>query len=275
MVKIVADSSCDLPFDLVKEYDISIVPLNLELNGTRYKEGIDISAEELWDKMRNSPKLPKTSQPSPGEFARIFTELQDNGDDPLCITISSKLSGTFQSAVIGGGLSKDRAVVFDSLAGSLGHGVQVLKAARLAMKGKTIPEIISTLKKHREEMKIIISLDTLENIVKGGRMSKIQGGIARILNMKVLLQGIDGEVKLMKKLRGNRKMRTSVLDLIAQAGFSGGSRIFGITHVNNPAEAEFYRQEISKMFNPPEIVVAPMGPVIATYAGDGGMLITY
>lgn len=275
MIKIVTDSSCDLPEKIMKEYDIRAVPLNIEIEGRQYKENIDITAEEFWEKAKTLSRLPKTSQPSPGEFAKVFKNIQEEGDDPFCITISSKLSGTYQSAVIGGGLSKDRAIIFDSLAGSLAHGIQVLKAARMAKEGKTIQEIIENLKEHINSMKIIIPLNTLENIVKGGRLSKIQGGIARILNMKVLLHAVEGEVKVLKKIRGAKKLRQNILDLISQAGSSGSSRIFGITHVNNHEEANFYKEAIQKMFNPPEIFVAPMGPVIANYAGPGGMLITF
>lgn len=275
MIKIVTDSSCDLPEKMMKEYDIKVVPLNIEIEGKPYKENVDITAEEFWIKMKTLSKLSKTSQPSPGQFAETFKEIQADGDDPFCITISSKLSGTYQSAVIGGGLSKDKAVVFDSLAGSLAHGVQVLKAARMAKEGKTIPEIIETLKQHVNSMKIIVSLNTLENIVKGGRISKIQGGIARILNMKVLLHAVNGELKILKKMRGAKRLRQNILEMIAQAGTSGTSRIFGITHVDNQSEADFYKEEIMKMFNPPEIIITPMSPVIANYAGPGGMLITF
>lgn len=275
MIRIVTDSSCDLPENIIREYDITVVPMNVEIDGQHFKEDIDISPEEFWQKMNDSNKLPKTAQPAPGKFAEVFKKIQSEGDEPLCITISSKLSGTYQSALIGGGLSGDKAKVFDSLAGSLSHGIQVLKAARLAKKGKNMKEIIEVLKEHRSGVEIIIPLDTLENIVKGGRMNKFQGSLAKILNIKVILKGVDGEVKLFKKVRGSKKFRQSILELLKTAGNSTRDLIFGITHVDNLKDANFFKEEIIKLYGSVEVIINSMGPTMATYAGKGGMIITF
>lgn len=275
MIKIVTDSSCDLPEDIIREYGITVVPMNVEIDGQHFMEDVDISPEEFWKKMDNSSKLPKTAQPSPGKFAEVFKKIQNEGDEPLCITISSKLSGTYQSALIGGGLSGDKATVFDSLAGSLSHGIQVLKAARLAKEGKNIKDILEILKKHRAGVEIIIPLDTLENIVKGGRLSKFQGSLAKILNIKVILKGINGEVKLFMKVRGSKKFKQSILEIIKTAGNSTRDLIFGITHVDNLKDANFFKEEIIKLFGSVEVIINSMGPTMATYAGKGGMIITF
>lgn len=131
MLQVVTDSSCDLPEELIKENNIRVVPLTIHIEDQLYREGVDISTEEFYDKMAKSPSLPKTSQPQPAAFAGVFRELADFGE-VLCLTISSKLSGTFQSACLGRELSGVDAFVFDTLAGSLGHGLQVLKACQLA-----------------------------------------------------------------------------------------------------------------------------------------------
>ncbi|MBN2219805.1 MAG: DegV family protein, partial [Kosmotogaceae bacterium] len=194
MIKIVTDSSCDLPIDTLKELEIPFASLNIFVENQTFKEDIDITPEEFWQSMSKSRELPKTSQPSPADFAGIFEKIQNNGDTPLCITISSKLSGTYQSAVLGAELTGNKAIVFDSLAGSISHGIQVLIAARMAKSGATVDEVLSALKAYRDNVEIIIPLATVENIVKGGRLSKFQGSLVNILNMKIILHGVNGEV---------------------------------------------------------------------------------
>ncbi|OAA29936.1 fatty acid-binding protein DegV [Kosmotoga arenicorallina S304] len=271
MIKLVTDSSCDLPEKLVKEYDIRVIPLSVEIDGKRYTEGKDITPEEYWHRMQTAKALPKTSQPPPAMFADAFKEIIDEGNEPLCITISSKLSGTFQSALVGNDMSGNKAVVFDSLAGSLSHGIQVLMAARLAQSGKKMHEILKALEKYRESVKIIIPLDTLENIVKGGRLSRVQGTVAKLLNIKVILQGVKGEVKMLKKVRGTKRFREAILEIINNLTPEPG-RIFGITHVDNLKDALFFKEAIEKRFKS-EVIVNAMGPIMATYAGLKGMIL--
>ncbi|ACR79536.1 MULTISPECIES: DegV family protein [Kosmotoga] len=271
MIKIITDSSCDLPDELIKKYEIRTVPLSVEIEGVRYTERIDITPEQFWEKMKRARSLPKTSQPSPALFAEVFKKVTKEGHVPLCITISSKLSGTYQSAMLGNELVGKKAVVFDSLAGSLAHGIQVLMAARLATAGKKMKEIFEALEKYRESVKIIIPLDTLENIIKGGRLNRVQGTVAKLLNIKVILHGVKGEVKMLKKVRGKKRFREAILKIINGLNPEPG-RIFGITHVNNIEDANYFKEILEKQFNS-EVIVNGMGPTFATYAGPGGLIL--
>jgi len=272
MVKVVTDSSCDLPLELIESNGITFVPMNVVIDGRSYKEDIDITPREFWKLMSESKTLPKTSQPSPGEFADIFNSIQSEGHTPLCITISSKLSGTCQSAQVGAQLSGNRAIVFDSLAGSLSHGIQVIIASRMALQGKSVEEILHTIEEYRKNVRIIIPLLTLENIIKGGRLSKFQGSLANILNIRIILHGVEGEVKLYKKLRGANRFRQAIIDLIDEASREG-KRLFGITHVDNPKDAGYFADEIKKRIPEAEVIIGTMGPTIATYAGIGGLIL--
>ncbi len=272
MVRIVTDSSCDLPIETLKKYGIPFASLNIFVDDKTFKEDIDITPEEFWRLMGKSRELPKTSQPSPADFAGIFEDIQKKDETPLCITISSKLSGTYQSAVLGAKMSGGKAIVFDSLAGSISHGIQVLMAARMAESGAKLDEILEALEEYRENVKIIIPLATVENIVKGGRLSKFQGSLVNILNMKIILHGINGEVKLLKRVRGSRRFREAIIELIAAASRTG-KKIFGITHVNNLEDAEFFASEIRKRVRDSEVIIGKMGPAIATYAGEGGLIL--
>lgn len=122
MIKIVTDSSADLPQELLQKYDITVVPLTVTIDEKEYAEGVDIKPEEFFEKMFASDKLPKTSQPSPAAFAKIFSSFGEDAE-VLCLTISSGLSGTYQAACLGKELSNAKVTVFDTLAGSLGHGL--------------------------------------------------------------------------------------------------------------------------------------------------------
>ncbi len=275
MIKIISDSSADLPKELIEKYDISLVPLTVRMEGRDYLEKVDLTPQEFFAKMFSTEALPKTSQPSPASFAKAFSSF--NADtEVLCFTISSGLSGTYQSACMGKELSDAKVTVFDTLAGSLGHGLQVIRAAELAQQGHTVEEIVADLTEYRENMNILVLLNTLENIVKGGRLSKFQGSLAKILNIKVLLERVDGgKVEIFEKIRGKKKFQKRVLDVIGERGTDFSDVVFGITHTGNIEEVEALRQEIIERFHPKEVIVNYMGATMGTYAGKDGMIVSF
>ena len=273
MLQVVTDSSCDLPEELVKQFNIRIVPLTINIDDHAYLERVEITPEEFYDKMAHSCKLPKTSQPPPVAFAQAFRELSHLGQ-VICLTISSKLSGTYQSACLGRELSGVDVTVFDTLAGSLGHGLQVLKACKLAKAGCIASEVLSELDRYRKEMKIFILLNTLENIVKGGRLSKFQGNLAKILNIKLLLHNVDGEVVLLEKVRGKKRFMDRVFQSIQEFCPDMTGREVGITHFRNPDDAELIRQGLNEKCRPQGYLINKMGPTMATYAGEGGIIVS-
>lgn len=274
MIQFITDSSADLPEWIIEQYNISVVPLNISVNNKEYIEGVNISPQEFFQKMFASNNLPKTSQPSPASFSKIFSKISKE-DEALCFTISSGLSGTYQSACLGKNLSNSNVTIFDTLGGSLGHGIQILKAAQLAAEGLPIDKIIEKLKEYRNEMNILILLNTLENIVKGGRLSKFQGSVAKILDIKILLEGVEGKVKILEKIRGKKKFLQRVLDTIGERKQDFSDTTFGITHVDNLEDAEFLKNEIMKRYNPKDIIINYMGATMATYAGKGGMIVSF
>lgn len=274
MLQVITDSSADLPVELVQKYNIHVVPLTVTIDGEEYIEGVTLTPQEFQQKMLQSPTLPKTAQPAPETFARVFRELSAKGK-MLCLTLSSKLSGTYQSALIGKEAVGGEVTVFDTLAGSLGHGLQVLKAAEMARLGASVEEVVEHLKKMRNEMNILILLDVLENIVKGGRLSRFHGSLAKILNLKVLLEGVEGVVELKEKVVGKKKFLRRVLEVIAERKSDFSNVVFGITHVDNVEDAEYLRDEIITRFRPKEVIVNYMGSTMGTYAGRGGITISF
>ncbi len=274
MLQVVTDSSCDLPEELIKKHNIRVIPLTISIDDHSYLERVEITPEVFYEKMANSSNLPKTSQPAPAAFATAFRELSDAGQ-VICLTISSKLSGTYQSACLGRDLAGVDASVFDTLAGSLGHGLQVLRACKLGQAGCTAKEVVAELTEYRQRMKILILLNTLENIVKGGRLSKFQGALASILNIKLLLHNVEGAVELLEKVRGSKKFLRRVMETIHDFCPDMSVRDVGITDFLNPVGSEQIQQALREQNPPRSIITNSMGATMATYAGHGGMIISF
>lgn len=274
MAQLITDSSCDLPKEFLDKYNISVVPLSISLDGTEYLEGFDITPQEFFRKMFNTKDLPKTSQPSPAIFAQTFKMLKTT-EPILCLTISSGLSGTYQSACIGRDISETDTVIFDTLSGSLAHGLLLIEAGKLAEKGLSANEIVEILTPYRERMNILILLDTLENIVKGGRLSKFKGSVAKILDLKILLEGINGKVEMTEKIRGKKRFYERILEIIGERKSDFSDTIFGIIHADNLIDAEFFKRELIKKYKPKDIIINYMGSSMGTYAGKGGLIISF
>lgn len=276
MIKIITDSSADLPVKYIEQYDIDVIPITVTLDGKDYKEKVDISSEEFLEKMFSSNKLPKTSQPSPATFVDSFSKY-DKDIDILCLTVSSGLSGTYQSACIGKELANcSNVTIFDTLAASLGHGLQVIRAAELVKQGLSVEEIVKNLTEYRDNMNILVILNTLENIVKGGRLSKFEGSLVKILNIKVILERVEGgKVEVYEKIRGKKKLQNRIFELLQERGKDFSNVTIGISHTGNLEEVEALKQNLFHRFNPKKIIVNYMGAAIGTYAGKDGMIISF
>lgn len=277
MIKLITDSASDLPREFIDMYNIDIIPLTVEIDGKIFKDGVDITSDEFNKLMINSKQLPKTAHPSPEIFKETFLKYTNLGYDILCLTISSKLSGTYQAATLAKSMinSDKEIIIFDTLAASSGEALQVIKAAELIEQGKSLSKIIKILKKYRNEMNILILLDTLENIVKGGRLSKVKGTIAKILNFKIILHNVEGSVEMLEKIRGKKKFFNRVLEIINENAYNLSNKIVGITHVANLEMAEMFKDIIREKYNPKSIFINHMGATLATYAGNKGIIISF
>ncbi|SHH59385.1 DegV family protein [Thermosipho atlanticus] len=277
MIKIITDSASDLPKQIIENYSIEIIPFTVEINGKTFKDGIDISAEEFNKIMITTQQLPRTAHPSPEIFKETFLKYTSLGYNILCLTISSKLSGSYQAAIIAKNMlnSNKEIIIFDTLAASLGEGLQVIKAAELIKDGYNLPKIVNILKKYRDELNILILLDTLENIVKGGRLSRIKGTVAKILNFKIILRNMDGTVEMLEKIRGTKRLFNRVLEIIESNSLNLSNKIVGITHVANIETAEKFKKIIQEKFKPKNIFINHMGATLATYAGNRGIIISF
>lgn len=274
-MQIITDSSCDIPKELIEEYDILVVPLNIEIDENNYVDGVELTHEEFFRKMSNSKEIPKTSQPSPQSFIDAFKEGLHKYGEILSIHLSSKLSGTQDCAMIAKNIVGGNIEIFDSLNGSLGVGLQVLKAAQLAREGLKIDNIIEKLKEYREELKVVVYLETLENAVKGGRVTKTKEIVANLLNLKPIVHVEEGYVRVLKTVRGKKKAIRTLLSMMEEKNISYKDRIIGITHCDCLEDAIQLKEEIIRKFDPAEVMVTTMGPVIGTHAGIGGLLVCF
>lgn len=274
-MQIITDSSCDIPQELIDKYKIKVVALNIEIDGKNYIDGVEISHEEFYEKMAESEEIPKTSQPSPQNFIDAFKEGVNKCGEVLSIHLSSKLSGTQDCARIAKNIVTGDIEIFDSLSGSLGLGLQVLEAARLAREGLKIDNIVEKLKEFRDELKVVVYLESLENAVKSGRVTRTREVIANLLNLKPVVHVDGGYVKVLRTMRGKRRAINVLLTMMEEKNISYRDRIVGITHCDCLEDALKLKERIIERFNPAEVLVSTMGPVIGTHAGLGGLLVCF
>lgn len=255
MIKIVTDSVADIPRQVAEKYEINVLPLNININENTYQDGINITPEQICNYIRND-HIPKTSQVTPRDFFQAFERLTSNGDEVIAITMSSQLSNTYNSALISSQQLPDRKIaVLDSMGVSLGQGLQVIEAAKMAFAGRSFEEIIERIKILRRRMNYSIIIDTLDYLFKGGRISKAQYIAGNLLNLN-LVCGSDGTGKIMvkEKFRGNEK---SILRWISRhiAKLNLTNKIVGINTVNNDKLLNEVKILIEK-HNPQEIIMS-------------------
>jgi len=274
-VQVVTDSSCDLPKEIIASYNIGIVPLAIHFDNETYIDQLEIDNDTFYKKLSQGGRLPKTSRPSPIAFSETFKKAGEKGP-VLCITLSSGLSGTYESAVMAKEMVDCQVEVVDSLNASIGVGLQVIKACQLAAKGLGLSEIKNEIIKYRTEMNTYFTLDTLENIVKGGRLSSWEGAIGQVLNIKpILYNQPDGHIGTLEKVRGRKRSLKRLVQLAQESGKDFSQIPIGITHSKAGEDLEQLVEGIKETLNPREVIISELGPVIGTHTGFGAILIAF
>jgi len=277
-VRIITDTSCDLSQEELERYNIEMIPLKITFDdGKTYLDRFEMSPSMFVDKMINSRVLPKTSTPDPQTFISYFKKGLKECGEVLFVSLSSGLSSTYQTALLARKtLGSENILVFDSLTASLGTGIAAIKAARMAASGLNIQAIFERLSFIRRTREVLFTLDTLENVVKGGRLNKFTGLAGDVLNIKPILRGNDeGIPVIVEKVRGRGKAIRRLVDMVGEISSpSIGDRLIGISHVRCPEEAAKLAREIEEKYRPKEpIIIAEMGATIGVYAGVGGLMI--
>ena len=205
-IKIITDSTLDLPSDLIKEKNIEVLPLLINFGEESYLDGVEITTKEMIDKINATGVLPTTAQVTPNRFEETFKKYLDEGYKIVALTLSSDMSGTYQSACIAKDmLESDDIVVIDSRNVTSGLGLLVLKACQFRDKGLGIKEIEEEILKAIPKVKSSLNFESLENLVRGGRLSKTAGTIGSVLGLRLILEVKDGKMSVKDKVRGSKK----------------------------------------------------------------------
>lgn len=269
-LKIVCDSLSDVPIELVKEYDIEVVPLTVIIDNKEYKDGIDITKEDFYKKLREENVYPKTSQATYTQFKEVFEKYIREGKDILYIAGSSTATGTYQSAVMAKNDLDGNIYTYDSQSFSYGIGVLVVRAAELAKEGKTATEIISELQILRDQSYLLFSVDTLEYLQKGGRISSTKATIANILNIKPILDVRDGLVAPIAQVRGKKNVISKMIDLIKdKCGDDLSDQVIYIGYSDDDKEKEKLIEVAKNELNPKDIKFFMVGTCIGSHSGPG------
>lgn len=274
-IKIVTDSSCGVTEEEIKKYNISIVPLSVMIDDTVYVEGETISNDQFIKKMATSKSLPKTSQPPLGKFVEVFDKLGEDGSQVISFNMLEAISGTVHTAEQAAKLSKSDVTVVDSQFTDRALAFQVLEAAKMALNGASKAEILARAEHVRDHTTLYLSVVNLENLVKGGRLSKISGMLGGLLNIKLLLQVKDGKLNVVNKVRGMKAMKKIWLDIYQKMQESKQIGAVGISHVEAFDMVNEMKEHVGKFFPEDKIVVRETVPIIATHTGMGAFCLLY
>lgn len=275
-IKIITDNCCDLPAEVLNQYDIGVVPLRVRFGDEELPlSGFDNQA--FYQKMKASLVLPSTNQPLPGDFMEEYRTSTANQQEVISIHFSSALSGTVQAANIAAKMiEKDRVIVFDSLKASVGQGLLVLEAARMASAGADSEDILKRLTEMQHTMRCVFVVGNLDALLKGGRLTKTKALIANTLDIKPVLHIDDfGRIEPFKKAKGHKGARNKLLEIMSREAKDLPEQTVGICHSNCPEDAEYLRQTIMEQFGVREVVVGEIGPVIGSHVGAGTFAVFY
>ncbi len=268
-IKIVCDGISNIPEFLANEYDIEVVPITVILDGKEFKEN-EVTHEEFYEMMKVAKEMPKTSQPSYTEFKEVFDKYAQQGKTILYIAGSSKSSGTYQSGVLASKDVDGEVYAYDSMSISFGCGMMVLEAAKMAKEGKDLESIINKLDELRDKVFVSMSVNSLEYLQKGGRISNSKAFVANILNIRPMLTVKDGLIFQEGQVRGNKKIIPEIIKRTKQAcGTDFSDKIVGIGCGDNLEERDKLKELVIKELNPKEIIEITINPPMCSHSGPG------
>ena len=269
-VQIITDSTSDLTAEELRELGVHVIHMRVIFEDGVYTDGVDITKEEFYAKQAEAKVLPKTTQVNPGEFCDAFQPLLDTGDEVVAILLSSKLSGSFQSAVIAKDMVEgaERLHLVDSLNVTLGEGLLVREAVRLRDAGKSGAEIAAAIETLRSRVRFVAFVGTLKYLKMGGRISASTAALGTMLNISPVVAVVDGEVKSVGKVRGSQKIMAYTLDFAKE--YPVDTRhcvVFGHSRCQETMEA--YRDKVTAALGIRDRAWDELGAVIGTHAGPG------
>ncbi len=273
-IRVVTDSACDLPQELADELGIEIVPLTIRFGEENFVDRLDLTPTQFWSKMASTPVLPETAAPSPGAFEAAFRKLAADGASGIvCVTLSSLLSATYQSAVLGAKAVEGEVPVriVDSRAVSMGQGQMAVAAARLAKQGKGLDDCAGAAEELIEGTRIYGALDTLENLKKGGRIGSAQALLGSVLSIKPIIELSSGKVEPESKQRTRSKSLRYLVEKVRQ--FPKVEDL-AVMHGDAPDVDELV-DLLGAVYPREDIIVTQIGAVIGTHGGPRLIGVTF
>jgi len=271
MIKIVTDSTAGLSEAIVRANDIRVVPLCVHFGEQAFKEHVELSNEEFYSRLSKVKELPTTSQPSAGEFFEVFKELVTAGHEVVALTISSKLSGTWSSAMAAQEMLPEAPItVIDSLSTAMGMYLMLDAAAQATADGATRQETAALLEDLKDRVSVSFVVDTLEYLAKGGRIGNAKAFLGTLLKVKPILVLQDGLIEPLEQVRSKHKAIARMIELTEERVNGRGKQAkISIAHAMSPDEANVLKEEIMGRLGCAEPPISEVGPVIGTHTGPG------
>ncbi|MGX4645013.1 MULTISPECIES: DegV family protein [Holzapfeliella] len=274
-IKIVTDSSVQLTDEEIKKHNITVVPLTITIDGQSYVDGVDIDRETFVQKMKESEDLPKTSQPPIGQFAEVFEELMADGSELLVLTMTKSLSGTVDSARQAAEMvNPDKIHVVDSTFIDRALAFQVLEAAEAIEAGKSLDETLAIIDKVRQNTQLQLVVVNLDNLIKGGRLGKVTGRIATMLNIKAVLEVKDSNLDIVGRGRGQKVVKQFINDRLEKIKNENVKSI-GISYVDIKDQMDELKDQMHEIKPDVPVLSYETTPVVATHTGLGAFAIIY
>ena len=275
-VYIVTDSTADLTEEEVKQFEISIVPMNISIDDENYIDGVTITKDEFKQKMIASSELPKTAQPSIGRFVEVYDELGKNGDSVISIQMMRSISGTVDAARQAADITETNVTVVDSDFTSRSMGMIVKEAAKAAQEGKTVEEILEIVEDAKKRTTLYLTVVNLDNLIKGGRISQLMGMFSNLLNIKLFLQVIHGKIEIIQKGRGLKSLQKKYEEIFEEMkAVPSGIQEIGIMHAGLSEFNEGNIARVRELFPDVPLTIVTTSPIIMSHTGVDAMAITY
>lgn len=279
-IQIMTDSGADLSTSLIDRYNIKVVPLNVHFGDEQYQSGVDLDISTFYSKMKHADNLPTTSAPAPYEFYEAYKEIDPN-KPILMLSLSQELSTTHDNAVAGKNMLLEEEpsrniVVLNTKTATSGMTLLTDEAGRCIEEGMEFDTLVQHMEERIEQTATLVFLRNVENLIKGGRLDRFKGTIAKTLNIKILMKKSDiGTIEVAEKVRGNKKALRRFLEQIGEYTKSFEDKVIAISHSSTEDKAKSFINEIKDRYAFNDTILTEMGPLIATHAGEGGYVISF
>ena len=273
---IVTDSTADLTEQEIQDFNIHVVPLNITIQEEHYLDGETITKEEFKNKMIASSELPMTAQPSIGRFVELYDELGKDGSEIISIHLMNSISGTVNAARQAADITESTVTVVDSDFTSRSMGIIVREAAQAAKEGKSAEEVLAVIESTRQRTKLYLTVLNLDNLIKGGRISRVMGAFSNLLNIKLFLEVINGKIEIVQKGRGLKSLQKKYDEVFEEMkACPTGIQEIGIMHAGLNEFNQSQIDTLRELFPEAKLTIVMTSPIIMSHTGVDAMAVTY